>query len=85
MSSNRHGESRAAYREVQNRHEDLKKIEKTLTELAQLFNDVRIFYSLHPLQSNSLFQMSVLVAQQDETIDTIEHSAMETHKDMEAG
>lgn len=29
--------------------------------------------------------MSVLVAQQDETIDTIEHAAMETHKDMEAG
>lgn len=68
MNSNRFGESRAAYREVQSRHEDLKKIEKTLTELAQLFND-----------------MSVLVAQQDETIDTIEHAAMETHKDMEAG
>ncbi|GAB1517689.1 hypothetical protein RhiTH_000739 [Rhizoctonia solani] len=68
MNSNRFGESRAAYREVQSRHEDLKKIEKTLTELAQLFND-----------------MSVLVAQQDETIDTIEHHAMETHKDMEAG
>lgn len=84
MSSNRHGESRAAYREVQNRHEDLKKIEKTLTELAQLFNDVRIFtccaYSIL-----ILFQMSVLVAQQDETINTIEQSAMETHKDMEAG
>ncbi|KAH7340815.1 t-SNARE [Rhizoctonia solani] len=68
MNSNRFGESRAAYREVQSRHEDLKKIEKTLTELAQLFND-----------------MSVLVAQQDETIDTIEHHAMETHKDMEIG
>lgn len=68
MNSNRFGESRAAYKEVQSRHEDLKKIEKTLTELAQLFND-----------------MSVLVAQQDETIDTIEHHAMETHKDMEAG
>ncbi|CAE6472778.1 unnamed protein product [Rhizoctonia solani] len=68
MNSNRFGESRAAYKEVQSRHEDLKKIEKTLTELAQLFND-----------------MSVLVAQQDETIDTIEQHAMETHKDMEAG
>ncbi|KAG9098024.1 Plasma membrane t-SNARE, secretory vesicle fusion [Ceratobasidium sp. UAMH 11750] len=68
MSSNRFGESRSAYREVQSRHEDLKKIEKTLTELAQLFND-----------------MSVLVAQQDETIDQIEHSAMETSKDMEVG
>lgn len=85
MSSNRHGESRAAYREVQNRHEDLKKIEKTLTELAQLFNDVRINGLLGVLLSDSLFQMSVLVAQQDETIESIEHAAMETHKDMEAG
>lgn len=40
MSSNRYGESRAAYREVQERHEDIKRIERTLTELAQLFNDV---------------------------------------------
>jgi hypothetical protein len=40
MSSNRYGESRAAYREVQERHEDIKRIEKTLGELAQLFNDV---------------------------------------------
>lgn len=39
-TSNRHGESRAAYNEVQNRHEDIKKIERTLEELAQLFNDV---------------------------------------------
>lgn len=41
MNSNRYGESRAAYREVQERHEDIKRIEKTLGELAQLFNDVR--------------------------------------------
>lgn len=41
MSSNRHGDSRAAYREVQERHADIQKIERTLTELAQLFNDVR--------------------------------------------
>ncbi len=41
MSSNRYGESRAAYREVQERHADIKRIEKTLTELAQLVNDVR--------------------------------------------
>ena len=40
MNSNRYGESRAAYREVQERHEDIKRIEQTLTELAQLFNDV---------------------------------------------
>lgn len=42
MNSNRLGDSRAAYREVQERHADIKKIEKTLTELAQLFNDVSV-------------------------------------------
>lgn len=40
MNSNRYGESKAAYREVQERHKDILKIEKTITELAQLFNDV---------------------------------------------
>ena len=40
LNSNRYGEAKSAYREVQERHEDIKKIEKTLTELAQLFNDV---------------------------------------------
>ena len=40
MNSNRYGESRQAYREVQERHEDIKRIERTLAELAQLFNDV---------------------------------------------
>ena len=43
MNSNRYGEARSAYREVQERHADIKKIEKTLTELAQLFNDVSTF------------------------------------------
>ncbi|KIY68602.1 t-SNARE [Cylindrobasidium torrendii FP15055 ss-10] len=42
LSSNRYGESRAAYREVQERHEDIKRIEKTLGELAQLFNDMSV-------------------------------------------
>jgi len=68
MDSNRYGESRVAYREVQQRHDDVKKIEKTLTELAQLFSD-----------------MSVMVAQQDETIDAIESHAAMADKDMENG
>ncbi|TBU35805.1 t-SNARE [Dichomitus squalens] len=42
MNSNRYGEARSAYREVQERHADIKKIERTLTELAQLFNDMSI-------------------------------------------
>lgn len=42
MQSNRYGEARSAYREVQERHEDIKRIEKTLGELAQLFNDMSV-------------------------------------------
>ena len=30
------------YREVQDRHQDIQKIERTLEELAQLFNDVGV-------------------------------------------
>jgi len=68
MSSNRYGESKAAYREVQERHKDIQKIERTLAELAQLFND-----------------MSILVEQQDETIDVIEETTAHVEKDAEAG
>jgi len=67
-NSNRFGESRAAYREVQERHKDIQKIERTLTELAQLFND-----------------MSILVEQQDETVDAIEDAAVHVEKDTEVG
>lgn len=68
LGPERFGKSRAAYREVQERHEDIKRIEKTLAELAQLFND-----------------MSVLVEQQEETINTIETQAETVVKDTEAG
>lgn len=68
LNSNRYDTSRAAYREVQERHEDIKRIEKTLGELAQLFND-----------------MSVLVEQQNETINAIETQAESVVKDTEAG
>ncbi|KAI8998518.1 t-SNARE [Trametes punicea] len=40
--STRYGESRMAYREVQDRHNDIKRIERTLEELAQLFNDMSV-------------------------------------------
>lgn len=39
-STTRYGASRQALNEVQDRHENIKKIERTLEELAQLFNDV---------------------------------------------
>ncbi|KIJ68965.1 hypothetical protein HYDPIDRAFT_23836 [Hydnomerulius pinastri MD-312] len=41
-SSNRYGESRQAQREVQERHQDIQRIETTLADLAQLFNDMAI-------------------------------------------
>ncbi|KAF9792760.1 t-SNARE [Thelephora terrestris] len=68
LNTNRYGESKAAYREVQERHKDIQKIERTLTELAQLFND-----------------MSILVEQQDETLDVIVETAAHVEKDTEAG
>ncbi|KAI0273696.1 t-SNARE [Gloeopeniophorella convolvens] len=39
-ASTAYGPTRAAYREVQERHEDIRKIERTLGELAQMFNDM---------------------------------------------
>lgn len=40
LNSNRYGDARGALREIQERNQDIKKIEKTLTELAQMFNEV---------------------------------------------
>ncbi|GJE87191.1 t-SNARE [Phanerochaete sordida] len=67
-SSNRYGEARIAYREVQDRHADIQRIERTLEELAQLFND-----------------MSVLINQQDETINAIETQAARVEDDTRGG
>jgi len=61
MSSNRYGETKAAYREVQERHEDIKRIEQTITELAQLFNDV---CSSIPLASQT--SLTALLLSKDE-------------------
>jgi syntaxin 1B/2/3 len=68
MNSQRYDQSKAAYNEVRERHKDIQKIEQTITELAQLFND-----------------MSVLVEQQDETLNVIEAHAAQVNVDTEAG
>ena len=53
-TSTRYGESRQAYREVQDRHQDILRIERTLEELAQMFNDVRACQRCMPtLRANS--------------------------------
>lgn len=40
LNTNRYGAARGAYREVQERHAEIQKIEKTMTELAQMFNEM---------------------------------------------
>lgn len=50
MRSPDYDRSRAAYRETQTRHEEMQRIEATLEELAQLFNEVcRQIQRLHQM------------------------------------
>ncbi|KAA8909922.1 hypothetical protein TRICI_004307 [Trichomonascus ciferrii] len=42
MQSNRRGQARSALTEVQNRHREIEKIERTMAELAQLFHDMEL-------------------------------------------
>jgi hypothetical protein len=86
-SSTRYGDSRAAYREVQERHQDIRRIEQTLGELAQLFNDVgaTTAYLMDPRVLTVLFQMATLLGEQEEKIDAIETQAAEVAHDTEGG
>ncbi|EMR08637.1 hypothetical protein PNEG_03113 [Pneumocystis murina B123] len=63
LRSNRHGEARIALQEVQERHQDIKKIEQTIMELAELFNEMNILIEQQdePLQ---------VISQQAETVYT---------------
>lgn len=87
LMNSRYTDSRAAYREVQERHEDIKRIEKTLGELAQLFNDVcsSFLLFLGVMCLNSPLQMSILVEQQNEVVDNIYTQAEGVQRDTEAG
>ena len=40
---NRYADSQSAYREVEQRREEIQRIERTLIELAQLFQDVSFY------------------------------------------
>lgn len=42
MQANRSGQAKAVLSEVQSRHDDIKKIEKTILELHQLFVDMQM-------------------------------------------
>jgi hypothetical protein len=93
LQSNRYGQANSAYKEVQQRHEDIKRIEQTLAELAQLFNDVRRHLAPTYSQMRNLiedflppfFQMAMLIEQQDETINVVQDQAVGVNRDMEEG
>ncbi|GFZ42757.1 hypothetical protein JCM24511_00475 [Saitozyma sp. JCM 24511] len=40
LNTNRYGAARGAFREIQDRHVEIQKIEKTITELAQMFQEM---------------------------------------------
>ncbi|KDQ60703.1 hypothetical protein JAAARDRAFT_124926 [Jaapia argillacea MUCL 33604] len=61
-SSTRYGESRAAYREVQERHEDILRIEQTISELAQLFSDMSILIQQQDEQIDNIQKSAIGVA-----------------------
>ncbi|KOS13588.1 sso1-syntaxin-related protein [Malassezia pachydermatis] len=52
MSSNRQGEAQGALREVQERHSDIQRIERTITELAALFQEMSILVEQQDEQLN---------------------------------
>jgi len=66
LMSTRMGESKAAYREVQERHEDIKKIEQTIAELAQLFNDMAILVEEQGETINAIEQTTMTVEKDTE-------------------
>lgn len=58
-TSTRYGESRLAYKEVQDRQRDVQRMEKTLGELAQLFNDMAILVEQQDQTINAVEQTAV--------------------------
>jgi len=75
LSSTRYGDARAAYREVQDRHTDIKKIEKTITELAQLFTEMSI---LTEEQNDKIVQI-------DTTAGNVEQDVSQAEKQLGQG
>ncbi|KAI0693270.1 t-SNARE [Cytidiella melzeri] len=53
-NSSEYGASRAAYKEVQDRHADIQRIERTLEELAQLFNDMSVLVNQQDEMINTI-------------------------------
>lgn len=90
--STRYADARTAYREVQERHEDIKRIAATMQELQELFNDMAMLVErcvdAHSRSCADIladFVMTALACRQDEQIQTIEATANNVETTMEAG
>lgn len=73
--STRYADARNAYREVQERHEDIKRIAQTMTELQELFNDMAM---LVERQDEAI--MTIEASAQD-----VEQNMEGGHKEIERG
>ncbi|CAG8645846.1 9749_t:CDS:2, partial [Paraglomus occultum] len=56
MQSTRYGAAREALKEVQQRHDDIKKIEKTIEELANLFEEMQLMVEVQDTQIDQIEQ-----------------------------
>lgn len=85
MNSTRYAESRQALREVQQRQQDIAKVEQTLAELAQLFQEVCRCLLCPGIFHLIIWQMATLVEQQDAVIDSVQATAQAVTVDTEKG
>lgn len=92
LVQSRQSGARAAFAEIQTRNQDLRKIEETITQLAQMMQDVGyflpLFLSLYirtDLLCDWWNQMATLVLEQDEAVISIENNAVATEGDMQSG
>lgn len=92
LVSSRTQGARAAFAEVQSRNQDLRKIEETITQLAQMMQDVSgacgtaVGRKMERLSlMNRRNQMATLVLEQDESVRMIETQAVQVNTDVENG
>ncbi|KAL1923308.1 uncharacterized protein VTP21DRAFT_8288 [Calcarisporiella thermophila] len=62
LQANRSGQARAALEEVQSRHDDIKKIEKTILELHQLFTEMSVLVEQQEDMVNNIEQHAMTTA-----------------------
>ncbi|CAG8559338.1 3549_t:CDS:10 [Acaulospora colombiana] len=73
MNSDQFGRARAAYREVQERHNDILKITETVAELQQLMNDMAMMVEEQGETINTIEQTTAIAEKDVETGQEVRH------------